>query len=217
MYLRPLTHEKPDRVPAWCGSSVEFWEKAKKQLNLDDEGLRLRFGDDFRRVFAKYVGPNPPLSPGAVSRTVFGIERAGIGYGQPMTHPLANATLKQIHDYPWPDPAWIDPSNIRADAEKYKKQYAILGGEWSPFWHDAIDMLGMENLYFKMHDEPEIVDAVLQHMVDFYAAASQRTFDAAADAIDIFFIGNDFGSQMGPLLSPQLFERFLLPHVKRLD
>ncbi len=214
--LAAFAHEKPDRVPAWCGSSSEFWEKAKKQLNLDDEGLRLRFGDDFRRVFAQYVGSNPPLSQDAVSRTVFGIERAGIGYGQPMTHPLANAALKQIHEYPWPDPAWIDPSSIRADAEKYKKHYAILGGEWSPFWHDAIDMLGMENLYFKMHDEPEIVDAVLQHLVDFYAAASQRTFDAAADAIDIFFIGNDFGSQMGPLLSPQLFERFLLPHVKRL-
>lgn len=214
--LAAFEHQQPDRVPLWCGSSPDFWKKAKKQLNLNDEELRLRFGDDFRRVFVKYVGPNHPLAQGAVSRTIFGIERYGIGYGQPMSHPLADATLKQIHEYHWPDPAWIDPSNIRADAEKYKKQYAILGGEWSPFWHDAIDMLGMENLYFKMHDKPEIVDAVLQHMVDFYTAASQRIFDAASDAIDIFFIGNDFGSQMGPLLSPQLFERFLLPHVKKL-
>ena len=214
--LTAFNHELPDRVPAWCGSSAEFWTKAKKQLNLDDEGLRLRFGDDFRRVFASYVGPNPPLSEGAVSRTVFGIERAGIGYGQPTSHPLANAAMRQVHDYPWPEPAWIDPANIRREAEKYNSRYAILGGEWSPFWHDAIDMFGMENLYFKMHDEPEIVDAVLKHMVDFYATASQRIFDAAADVIDIFFIGNDFGSQTGPLLSPQLFERFLLPHLVRL-
>jgi uroporphyrinogen-III decarboxylase len=40
--------------------------------------------------------------------------------------------------------------------------------------------------------------------------------DAAADVIDVFFIGNDFGSQTGPLLGPDLFDRFILPHLKRL-
>jgi uroporphyrinogen-III decarboxylase len=74
----------------------------------------------------------------------------------------------------------------------------------------------MENLYLKMYSEPELVDAVMQHMVDYYAAASQRIFDAAADALDIFFMGNDFGSTTGPLLGPELFGRFVLPHQKRL-
>ena len=52
--------------------------------------------------------------------------------------------------------------------------------------------------------------------MDYYAAVSQRIFDAAADAIDVFFIGNDFGSRNGPLLSPAQFDRFMLPHLKRL-
>ena len=34
----------------------------------------------------------------------------------------------------------------------------ILGGDYSVFWHDAIDLMGMENLVFKMYDEPELVD-----------------------------------------------------------
>jgi len=214
--LAAFEHEEPDRVPAWCGASVEFWDKAKRELELDDEGLRIRFADDFRRVFAKYAGPVFPLSEGATYRTVFGIERHGMGYGQPLNHPLANATLAEVHDYAWPDPAWMDVSKIRAEAEAWNGQYAILGGDWSPFWHDAIDLLGMENLYLAMYSQPDLVDAVMQHMVDYYAAVSQRIFDAAADAIDIFFIGNDFGSQTGPLLGPDLFERFLLPHVRRL-
>jgi uroporphyrinogen-III decarboxylase len=45
---------------------------------------------------------------------------------------------------------------------------------------------------------------------------SQAIFDAAADALDIFFIGNDFGSQHGPLVSEALFRRFLAPHLARL-
>jgi uroporphyrinogen decarboxylase len=209
-------HEEGDRVPTWCGASAEFWDKARNALQLDDEGLRLRLGDDFRRVFARYAGPPIMLSEGSTSRTPFGVERHGMGYGQPTSHPLAGATLAQVHAYPWPDPTWIDVSHLRDEALQYGWQYAILGGDWSPFFHDAIDLLGMEGLYIAMYEQPGIVDALLGHMVDYYATVSQRIFDAAGDAIDIFFIGNDFGSQNGPLLGPELFARFLLPHLRRL-
>jgi uroporphyrinogen decarboxylase len=214
--LSAFDHVEPDRVPAWCGASAEFWARAKAELKLDDEGLRLRLGDDFRRVYARDAGPVFPLSPGATCRTVFGVERHGMGYGQPLGHPLAEATLKQVHDHPWPSPEWMDVSRIRDEALHYDRRYAILGGDWSPFWHDAIDLLGMEGLLLKMYDDPTLVDAVLGHLVDYYAAVSQRIFDAAADAIDIFFIGNDLGSQAGPLVGTSLFRRFLLPHLKRL-
>ncbi len=215
--LTAFDHCEPDCVPRWCGASPEFLAKAKRELGIaDDEGLRLRFGDDFRRVFAVYAGPECVLSEGATYCTPFGIERHGIGYGQPTTHPLADATLREVHDYPWPDPAWMDVSGIRAEAEAFAGRYAILGGDWSPFWHDAIDLLGMEGLFLRMYDAPEVVDAVMGHLVDYYAAVSERIFQATADTIDIFFIGNDLGSQTGPLLSPSLFDRFVLEHLARL-
>lgn len=215
--LAVFEHEQPDRVPCWCGASAEFWEKAKKELALDDEGLCRRFRDDFRRVFAEYAGPEFDLEhPQATYRTPFGIERVGYGYGQPLTHPLADATVADVESYPWPDPAWMDVSKIKATAQAYDGQFAIMGGDWSPFWHDAIDLIGMENLYIKMYSEPDVVDAVLKHLVDYYFDVSKSTFDAAADAMDIFFIGNDFGSQTGPLMSPEMFDRFMVPHLKRL-
>lgn len=134
--LAVYEHREPDRVPCWCGASVEFWEKAKKELDLDDEGLRRRFRDDFRRVFAEYAGPEFPLEhEQATCRTVFSIERKGYGYGQPLSHPLAEATVKRVHEYPWPDPAWMDVSKIKSQAQAYNGRYAILGGDWSPFWH----------------------------------------------------------------------------------
>ncbi|MHC4123165.1 MAG: uroporphyrinogen decarboxylase family protein [Planctomycetota bacterium] len=214
--LAAFEHQEPDRVPCWFGAMVEFWEKAKQQLNLDDEQLRVHVGDDFRRVFSEYAGPEFELSEEATYRTPFGVERHGMGFGQPMSHPLAKASVKEVHDYPWPGGDWIDVSKIRKEADKYQGEYAILGGEWSPFWHDLIDMLGMENMYIKMYTEPDLINAILQHLVDYYADASQRIFDAAGDVIDIFFIANDFGSQTGPLLGPDLFRRFMLPHIKRL-
>ena len=214
--LAAFAHQEPDRVPAWCGASEEFWAKAKAELKLDDEGLRLRFGDDFRRVGARYAGPELRLAPGVTWQTPFGVQRTGLGYGQPTSHPLADASPKDVEQYPWPDPDWMDVSAIRGDALAYEGQYAILGGDWSPFWHDLIDLLGMETMVLKMYDEPLLVDRILQHVVDYYAALSQRVFDAAAGSLDIFFIGNDFGSQTGPLLSEQMFRRFILPHLRRL-
>ena len=213
--MAAFDHVEADRVPAWCGSSPEFWEKARTYLGLDDEGLRVWLGDDFRRVHAAYVGPEPPLSPHATCRTPFGVERHGIGYGMALSAPLAAADIDQVHAYAWPDPAWFDPANIAPDAAPYKQQYAILGGAWSPFWHDVCDLLGMDNLMIKMCEDPELVDAVFGHVAQFYLDVNARIFDAAANAIDILFIGNDFGSQNGPLISEQLFRRFILPHLKK--
>jgi len=212
-----FAHREGDRVPAWCGASVEFWAGAKAALGLDDEGLRRRFADDFRRVVARYAGPPLPQSPGMVSCTVFGVERRGLGYGQAASHPLAHAeTCTDIDAYAWPDPAWMDVSALRGEAAHWHDEFAILGGDWSPFWHDAIDLLGMERLLLLMYDAPETVDRLFGALVGYYAAVSERVFDAAGDVIDIFFIGNDFGSRGGPLLGPDLFARFLLPHLRRL-
>jgi len=220
--LAAFEHEEPDHVPAWLGAAPETREMMVDHLGLaDDEALSVYLGDDFRRVFATYAGP-PEFAPdlnlmeGSTYRTPFGVERHGYGYGMPRHHPLANATLKEIHEYSWPDPAWMDVSGIRAEAEQWGGQYAVLGGDWSPFWHDAIDLLDMDQLFYKMYDEPELVDTLMKYIVDYYFGVSERIFEAAADVIDIFFIGNDFGGKTGPLMGEDTFRRFILPHLKRL-
>jgi len=207
----------PDRMPRWCGMSDEFRKKAKRELGLNDEELLVRFKDDFRRAGSVYRGPLDNLSQGATWRSPFGVEREGIGYGMPLTHPLSEASdPEEIENYPWPDPDWADISGLRKEIEKYGGEYAVLGGEWSPFWHDAIDLAGHENLYFMMYDYPETVELLFERITDYYREASRRAFEEAGDLMDIFFIGNDLGSQTGPLLGVDLFRQFLLPQLKRL-
>jgi uroporphyrinogen decarboxylase len=220
--LATFAFQEPDHVPAWLGAAPETRELMIEHLGLaDDEALSVYLGDDFRRVFATYAGPaelapEANLAPGSTYRTPFGVERHGYGYGMPREHPLVGATLRQVHDYPWPDPAWMDVSAIRTEIETWQGKYAILGGDWSPFWHDAIDLVDMDNLFYLMYDDPHLVDTLHQYIVDYYVGVSQRIFDAAGDLIDIFFIGNDFGGKTGPLMSEAMFRRFILPHMKRL-
>jgi len=215
--------EEPDRVPVWCGASPEFMHIAKTRLQLpDNEAVSRRFGDDFRRVYAAYAGPDDRspdkcLPPGATGRTPFGVLRHGYGYGQPLNHPLANATLEELEAFPWPRPEWMSAVGIRRQAEQWQGEFAVLGGDWSPFWHDAIDLMGMETLMIRLYEEPETVEALLGHIMDYYAGVNEQILAEAGDVIDILFIGNDLGSQTGPLIGPECFDRFLLPHFKRLS
>jgi uroporphyrinogen decarboxylase len=132
-----------------------------------------------------------------------------------MNHPLEGATLREVEAYPWPDPDVFDVSHIRDEAGAWAGEFAILGGEWSPFWHDAGDLLGPD-FYMRLVDDPEVVEAVFRHVVDVYETVSRRSFEAARGAIDVFFIGNDFGTQTGPIIGPGLFARRVLPHLARL-
>ena len=158
------------------------------------------------------------LSRGATWISPFGIEREGIGYGIPKTRaPLAGASeTGQVDAYAWPDPDWMDVSGIPRDAAPFRDEHAILGGDWSPFWHDVIDLTGQVELAYMMYDAPDVVRRIFERVTDYYYQVSRNILDHAGDDIDIFFIGNDLGSQSGPLLSPAQFEEFIVPSLRRL-
>jgi uroporphyrinogen-III decarboxylase len=110
----------------------------------------------------------------------------------------------------------MDAGKIRKDAEIWYGEYAVLGGDWSPFWHDVIDLVGHEQLYYMMYDHPDTVKKIFEKVTDYYAAVSTAIFEESSDLIDIFFIGNDLGGQTGPLLGVDLYREFIDPSIRRL-
>ena len=68
--LTAFAHQEPDRVPAWCGASEEFWAKAKRELDLDDEAREFLTGlADREGCSARAVG-----SVLAVAHTISALE-----------------------------------------------------------------------------------------------------------------------------------------------
>jgi uroporphyrinogen decarboxylase len=210
-FLGAFARERGHGPARWLGASREFIAKACVELNMDENQFRLRIGDDLR-----WIDPDP-LGQGGRVIDAFGIERRGIGYGQPMSHPLREApTIENLRGYPWPDPETEDTSGIRERIEPLAGSYAIAGGSWSPFWHDAVDLVGMETMACLMYDDPVFVETMLSRIVDYYVSLNTRIFEEAGDLIDLVFIRNDFGTQTGPLISKEHFERFVTPCLKRL-
>jgi uroporphyrinogen decarboxylase len=124
---------------------------------------------------------------------------------------------KEVENFEWPDPDYLDFSSTIADIEEAAvSNMAIFGGMWMPFFHVIADFFGMDNYFIKMYTNPEIVDAVTERVVNFYLEANKRCLDLMANKLDAVFFGNDFGSQDDLLISPQAFDRFILPSIKRI-
>jgi uroporphyrinogen decarboxylase len=89
-------------------------------------------------------------------------------------------------------------------------------GFWAPFYHDLMDLFGMEAYFVKMRTHPEVVLTATDRVCGFYHAANERFFDAAGARVDAYFFGNDFGTQLDLMISPALFDRFILPWFEKL-
>jgi uroporphyrinogen decarboxylase len=210
-FLGSFTRSSGHGLARWLGASREFITKACIELHMDEEQFRLRIGDDLRWI------DHDPIGQGGRLIDAFGIERRGSGYGQPTSHPLHEApTIDRLRNYPWPDPEQEDTSSIRERIDPLVDRFAIIGGSWSPFWHDAVDLVGMETMACLMYDDPVFVETMLGRIVDYYVSLNTRIFEEAGDLIDLLFIRNDFGTQTGPLISMEHFDRFISPCIKRL-
>ena len=75
---------------------------------------------------------------------------------------------------------------------------------------------GMEQTYLDLAWNPEIVDAIVGRIRGYFLEYNRRVFEAAhgarrdclAHGIEIFMMGDDFGTQGGPMMSPDTWRRF---------
>jgi uroporphyrinogen decarboxylase len=129
---------------------------------------------------------------------------------------FANAeTVAEVEAYPWPDVSLCDFTDIYKNIEEHSEEM-VFTGMWCPFFHQVADFFGMENYFIKMYEAPEVVEAVTEHVVDYYVAANELFFSQLEDRADVMFFGNDFGTQRDLFISPELFRKFVLPYFKRL-
>lgn len=213
-----IERRKPDRMPADFEGNKFIQDALIKRLGVKDhEELLQALQVDLRRIPASYGGTGPDEL--GYYTSVWGVrERArDPGDGRPIIVPVFNeqTTVEQVHAHPWPDPARVDFSGIRAECEKYKGRYALYGAPWVPFFHEAPRMLGQENFYVMMISEPDVVQAIVDHIVDFGAALTRRFMEAAGGLIDVAYFGNDFGTQRGLVISPEQWGRFIRRPLKR--
>jgi uroporphyrinogen decarboxylase len=75
----------------------------------------------------------------------------------------------------------------------------------------AMYLRGTDRILMDMAGEPEVAEAILGRIKDYFLEYNRRVFEAAAGNMDIFMMGDDFGTQRGLYLSKEMWRRFLKP------
>ena len=214
--LEIVKRRNPDKVGFWIGTPhKETLELYSAQLNLPAKKVADHFDSDCCFVCADLCDPWKHPSGKPAIWDFLGISHKE-AYSQP--GPLADATsVEDVNKLDWPDPAYLDFSKAIVELQDAKYgQKAVLSGSWSHFFHIVADLFGMEEYLIKMHTEPAVVEAVTERVVDFFVGANERFCQKCAQYCDVMFYGNDFGSQQDLLMSPAMFEKFVMPGLRRL-
>jgi uroporphyrinogen decarboxylase len=134
-------------------------------------------------------------------------------------HPLADATLTDIGDYPFPDGG--DPTRftgVREQALQLREQtpYALSTGIGGVVYEYCWYMRGLERWFMDMIENPAfcglLLDQTLKYWMDYYTGFMAEV----GDIVDVVMIGDDLAGQHGPLFSPKFYRRVVKPRQKKL-
>jgi uroporphyrinogen decarboxylase len=135
--------------------------------------------------------------------------------------PLATAESEaDLQKYPWPNPK--DPSRVAGLAAEIKAVYdarekvimmctATLG-LWEMSWY----LLGFEQAYVNLAANQPFMEALTERMLEWQMAYWDMVLGQVGPYIDLVQIGEDLGSQHGPLMAPATFRRIYKPRMRRL-
>ncbi len=221
-----LDFQPPDRVP------VDFWMSAgfeKKLLSgrassveefLDAHDVDLRYIEG-----PTYIGPPLRTFPGGLDEDLWGVRRRTVSvsinggietYKEVADSPLATAaTVEEINAYNhWPSADWFDYSAIKAQCERIHGRGRVvmfMGDRLNRISQlkPAMYLRGVEQIFMDMSLNPQLAHVIFTRIREFYYEYARRIFEAARGKLDILLMGDDFGSQNGPLVSPSMWKEFL--------
>jgi len=222
--LTALAHHKPDRVPLNYRANPGIDLRLKQHFGLDDsddDGLLRALGVDFRTVAAPYVGPK--LHEDVPGRRVdmWGIHRRWIehgtgGYWDYCDFPLKDATPEEVLAWPMPSPDDHDFSTIPEQCRRVRDYCVVLG---HPGFGDIINSTGMirtmERVLIDLITDDPACLRYIDRRLDIQLEILSRTLEVADAAIDLLFIGEDLGTQIGPMIGLDLFRKHIRPRHQR--
>jgi len=131
--------------------------------------------------------------------------------------PLASAeSVEDVHNYAhWPSADQWDYDNVPAKIEAIRQKAGDVfiwnGGDRVDRTAQLKPMMylrGIQETFFDLGLRPEMVEAIVGHIHDYFMDYNTRTFEASRGLIDGFFCGDDMGSQQGPLISVDMYRRY---------
>jgi uroporphyrinogen decarboxylase len=219
-------HGEPDRVPINYGANSGIDNRLKAHFGLaptDSEGLRRRLGVDFRGTGVPYVGPRLHAEiPGRGVDPEWGqvtrwVEHGAGGYWDFCDFPLKEAGDETLAKWQMPSPDHYDYSRVRKSCQDQREFALHVGGAGlGDIINSTGFLFGTERVLVGLAMEDPAMLAFIDRRLAIGLEVTRRVLEAAGGLVDFMWIGEDLGSQRGPLISLDLYRRIIRPRHQQL-
>jgi uroporphyrinogen decarboxylase len=223
-FVAAIARQEPDRVPIdYCANpGIDGRLKGHFGLKADDgEGLLRALGVDIRRIGAPYRGarlhaerPDRQVNPlwGWILRHV---QHETGGYWDYCDFPLVEADVETVAAWPMPSPDDFDYPAVAEQCARHREYGLCLGHPGIACIINTAGFLrGMEQVFVDLAlDEPAGL-LLIDRMMAVQLEMTRRNLEAAKGAVDCLWIGEDLGTQRGPLISMATLKKHILPRHK---
>jgi uroporphyrinogen decarboxylase len=222
--LAAFARQPTDRVPVNYEANPGIDRRLKEHFGLkpeDWEGLRNALGVDFRGVGAPYRGPRLHAErPGRGVDPLWGwvtrwVEHGSGGYWDYCDFPLKDADEETVAHWPMPSPDDFDYSAMKQACEKHKERAVYVGNPGlACIMNTAGFLRGMEQMFIDLATDEPAGLLLIDRMLAVQLEITRRQLEAAGGGVDFMWIGEDLGTQRGPLISMELFRKHIRPRHK---
>lgn len=209
------------------GTENAFWSGAPRDDTMrkyctengfgGQEELYSFLNDDLRQIHAEYGFLQWGKRPFFITHP-----KGKVSLSEPGR--FAEATsIEEVKDGDYPTVEDMDFTELRRQFEsgyieeegdwkgKNIQGKAVFSGMWCEFFHIVSEFFGMENYFCKMYTDPEVVHYVTDRVEEFFLQSNEKFLKTCGEYVDVMFMGNDFGTQRDLLISPEMFDEFVLP------
>jgi len=230
-FVRHMHFEPVDRAPyyewlGWWPTTINEWHK---QGLPRDVHVWAYFGFDRREGVPLNFGFLPPYDVEVIEETEkYRVYRDGRGI-----------VKREFKDDPGRSmPEWLDfPLKTRLDWEDMKRRLNPESPARYPMWWEDLkrcyegrdyplgihtgslygwtrDLMGVERISYMLYDDPGFVEEIMEYWTEFVLAVIRRAVEEVD--IDYAHFWEDMCYNAGPLISPEMFEKLMVPRYKRI-
>ena len=239
-----LSHQEPDRVPIDFGQDFHngihevAYDRLLDRLHLHDAGptrlydymQRLAVVDprvlDRFQVDTRYLMTQPSagfclqVEKDGSFEDEWGVYRKRCGhYCDTVRSPLANLSKSQIIGHRFSDPTdKVRFCGLRERARQLyeRTEYALMAGQAATLFYLSTELRGFERFMHDLAFDPGLVEALVDRVLEWMIAFTGCYLDAIGDFVEGWWMGDDWGMQTGPIMSPETFRRIFKPRYRTL-
>ncbi|MDO8585719.1 MAG: uroporphyrinogen decarboxylase family protein [Armatimonadota bacterium] len=210
--MTALRRQQPDRVPI-----VEFIIDERIARAIDPDARDVP--DFMDRIGLDGVCCGASFSKVSESEDGTYVDEWGVTYKTDaiefVNHPLRGPirTLEDAKRYSPPDPDAPHRLGKLPDmVDRYKGKRAIVFFHRAAFMWSAY-LMGLDMLLESLLAEPELAELVMDKVLEANIAVARRAVRAGAEVV---VLGDDFAHNTAPLMSPALFDEFILHRLTKM-